>query len=242
MKNNKSLLTIIAILGVAVLLLLVNTCRINRNYANQHETIDSLQLANQTLDSITNKQGETILTQEAIITGSTDAIDALTDTIFDLKAKDARNQKTIAYYKNDNVVILNGVNVPYLDSAYMKYFSDSVTAQCQEVIRYMQDSMVHVGMKAGDSTQYYSISQTVNKSGITIDSLSIPNTLQLRFVEKKNGFLKPKSIEVQFFNSNPLVKTTSSNSVIYRPKKKSFLTRVVLPVAVGVGVGLLISK
>lgn len=239
MKNT----TIVAICtGVLAILLLLNTCRLNRKIDKQSSQITEQQLSNQKLDSIVNKQKQVIYQQDVIITDNQSAIAALTDTIFNLKEKDAKNMKTIAYYQGRNVVTLTGVKVPYLDSAYMKYFEDSIQQHCATVIDYIRDSTVKVGMVAADSTSTYKIQQTVLKDGIRIDNLTIPDTLNLRFVQHKGGLFRKAKIEVQYFHSNPLVKTTGSNSVMYIPRKKSFFTRVILPVAVGIGTGLLIAK
>lgn len=198
-------------------------------------------LSNQKLDSMLNRKGQTIIKQESIIVDNKKLLDKLTDSIFDLKEKDKRNRQTIAYYKGVNTTSIKKVEVPYLDSIGMKKFSDSVELLCEEVINYLQDSTVLVGSKAYVATPYYEISQTINKSSITIDSLKIKDTLQLRFVERSR-FLKSPTIEVQFFHTNPYISTSESNSVIYKPKKKSFFKRVVVPVAVGVAAGILISK
>ncbi len=240
--NPKHISIIAIITSILAVLLLLNTCRLNRKIDKQEGQITAEQLKNQTLDSVINTKNKVIYRQDAIIVANNESLSQMTDTIFNLKAKDAKNLETIAYYQGRNIVTINGVNVPYLDSAYMKYFSDSVQLACKDVIDYMRDSTVQVGMVAADSTPYYAIQQTVEKKGITINSLTIPDTLNLRFVQHKGGLFKKSKIEVQYFHTNPLVKTTGSNSVFYQPKKKSFFQRVILPVAVGVGAGLLIAK
>jgi len=239
MKTNR---IIVAIFVIATILLMLNTCRLTKRQGKDAATISALQLEKQRLDSLTNKQGETILYQESLITSSTDAIDELTDTIFNLRKKDEKNQQTLAYYKSSNAINLVGVSVPYIDSIAMKEFGDSISAQCKEVIDYYNMNTIPIGMIAEDSTANYKISQTVESGGIKINNLVIPDTLQLRFVEKKGGLFKPSSIQVQFKHSNPLVTTTQANSVFYVPKKKSFFKRVILPVAIGVGAGILIAK
>jgi hypothetical protein len=238
MKNNNIL---IIALVVAVVLLLLNTCRMSKNYKNTLSEIDQMALNNQKLDSLVNSQGEIIYTQESIIADNTDAIDNLTDTIFDLKRKDERNTKTIAYYKGITSIQADSIKVPYLDTVAMREFSEVIATQCKEVIEYMQTHIITVPRKAPYSSDSISFVATINRDNMILDSLRLPDTLQLRFVEH-GGFLKKKSIEVQFFHTNPLFRTQSSNSVFYQPKKKSFFTRVLLPVAIGVGIGVVISK
>ena len=237
MKNN----IIIGILLLVIALLTLNTCKLKRGYANQVSTIDSLTLANQTLDSIKNKQNETILTQQAIIVDNTESLNKLTDSIFLLKKKDSKNLATIAYYKAITSTKIDSVDIPYVDTIAMKKWEDSVLQHCQSVIDYIQDSTITVPRTASLSTKDFQLTATVKKDNLEINSLVIPDTLQLRFVERKRFLARP-TIEVQFFHSNSLISTTQSNSVIYKPKRKPFFQRVVVPVLIGVGTGLIIKQ
>lgn len=224
---------IAAILGI---LLFIQT----NNYKGAKDQITQLDLDNQTLRTLVNQRGDTIYTQKSLITSSREAINNLTDSIFLLKRKDSKNQQTIAYYKGVTKIEVRNVSIPYMDTLSMKRFSDSVENSCAEVITYMRDSTISVPQRLSVSTQNAFLEADVTKSGLYIDSLSIPDTLQLRFVER-GGFLKRKTIEVQYLHSNKYIHSLSTNSVVYSPKK-SLLTRVILPVAIGIGVGLIISK
>jgi len=239
--NPKTLSFVAIATSVLAVLLLLNTCRLNRKIDKQEGIITKEQLHSQELDSLSNKQKQIIYRQESIMTSNQSSIASLTDTIFNLKKKDQRNQDVIAYYQGRNVTSIKNVKVPYLDTIYMKHFTDSVTLACADVIQYLNDSTVKVGTVAADTTPYYAIKQTIGRTSITIDSLAIPDTLNLRFVEKKGGLFKKRKVEVQYFHSNPYVKTIGSNSVFYIPRRKSFFTRVILPVAIGLGAGLLIK-
>lgn len=230
------------ITGFVLVLLLLQTCRLNKRIEKGQEQITQLQLDNQTQKEIINKQGDTIQVQEAIITSSTKALDKATDSIFDLKKKDAKNRQTIAYYKNITKAEIVEVGIPYLDEERMKFWEDSVKASCQAVIDYYERNSIPVPRDAGDTTADYSFKATVRKDSLVINKLSIPDTLQLRFVQHNGGLFKPDKIEVQYFHSNPLIISTQSNSVFYKPKKKSFFQRILLPVAVGIGTGIILSK
>lgn len=236
--NPKSLTIIAIVTSILAILLLLNTCRLNRKITSQSSQITQQQLDNQEVTSLSNKQRQTISQQEVIITSSQSSINHLTDTIFNLKKKDSHNQEVIAYYKGKTNTIITETMIPYLDTATLSHALDSVS---QSTLSYIRDSMVKVGTIAQASTPNYYLSQSIQQRGIKIDSLSIPDILQLQFIEKKGGLFKKSSIQVQYFHTNPLVRTTGSNSVIYIPRKKSFFTRVLLPVVVGVGAGLLIK-
>jgi hypothetical protein len=242
MKKTTITKILLAILPICLVFLFIDRCNMSNKYDNSLATIDSLTLQKQELDSTINRQGRVIYTQKTIITHSEQAIAQLTDSIFDLKKKDAKNMQTIAYYKGITNTQIDSVGIPYVDTVAMKKFSDSVTAQCTVVIDYMRDSMITVPRTAEVNNDSFSLKATVKKEELQIDKLSIPDTLQLRFVERKGGLFKGKTIEVQFFHSNPLIQTTSSNSVFYKPQQRSFFRRVVVPVLVGVGTGFILKK
>jgi len=233
MKMMNKAIIIVALLVIAALSL--KTCKITRDYNNQTSQLDSMTLANQGLEKIINQQGDTINKQEVIIVNSTNQLNKLTDTIFDLNRKDRKNRETIAYYKGISKVEVK-VNVPYKDTLGMKKFGDSLAKQCSTVIEYMRDSMITVPRTASISNDTLSAKLTVSKEGVKIDSLSMIDTLNLRFVEHR-GFLKRPTIELQYMHSNPLFKSEKATSVFYKPKKKSNLLPKALLIAAGIFVG-----
>lgn len=229
--------------GFLTLLLWLQTCRLNNKIEEKDKQITQTELEKQELHTTINRKDKTIQLQNAIIVDNTQALDNLTDTIFDLKKKDAKNRETIAYYKGVTNTELKKVLIPYLDTLAMKKFSDSLLALVPpDISAYIRDSMITVPASSRLKTPHFDIAATAKKEGIVIDSLSIPDTLQLRFVQHKRGWFRSDQIEVQYFHSNPYVQSLSANSAFYKPKKKSFFQRVILPVAVGVGAGILISK
>ena len=214
-------------------LLYIQTCGNNR-------AIQKLNLENQKLISIINKRGDTIKQQEAIIVKDKEVLNNLTDTIFNLKRK--RSENTVVYVKGVTETRLVKVNVPFTDSSRINFVKDSISRICKEISSFIKDSTLIVPAKVELKDPNFSMEGVVTSSGLKIDTLSIPDTLQLRFVEKKGTIFRKPSIKVQYFHTNPLIKDISSNSVFYKPKRKSFFQRVILPVAIGVGVGILINK
>lgn len=223
---------IIAGLSIVILLLLVFLIP---QSSSQKKTITEQALRLQKLDSLTNKYGETIYTQNSIISYNKEEISALTDSIFSLKKKDRKNTETIAYLQTRSRIVTRDILVPYKDSIGMKKFSDSISLLCKDVIEFMNDSTIRVPKKAYLSNDSLAISLTIKKEGINIDSLSIKDTMDIRFVEKKR-FLRRPVIEVQYKHSNPLFQSEGARSVFYVPKKKSPLRHIVF-----IGAGILIG-
>ena len=68
---------------------------------------------------------------------------------------------------------------------------------------------------------HYKFVGTIGKNFFSIDSLSIPNKIDLIIGRKKTGFLKAEE-RAEIINSNPLVKTTNIGNYVVVSKKKRF--------------------
>lgn len=231
----------IEIVAVAILILAVafglDKCSANKKLANQLSTIDSLALANQGLTAKLNKANQVVSMQTVIVTDNQQTIKELTDSIFNLKRRDERKIKeVIAYWRERTKVGVDSVKVPYVDTVRMKRFSDSVEKQCVEVINYMRDSTITVPRTSRDTLPGFAYDITATRSGLVINHIEFPDSLDMRFVEK-GGFLKKKSIEVQFKHTNPNVKVVGSSSILYRPKKKGGWVVKALVLGLGVFIG-----
>lgn len=248
LKKNWRLLEhiLVAILIIGVIL---TKCDSNRHVTENL----ALKIENQRLDSIKNQAGQTILVQEAVIVKDQKAIKDYTDSIFNLKKKQERQIKTIiAYYSQHTNTQIDSVPVPYVDTIATKKFSDSVTAQCQEVIRYLNDSTVTVPRTVEtpkDSYNFY-FKGTVTKSKFIIDSLSIVDSQYVRIVVHKGGLLRKdvygkrhfwtkKKIEVQSFHTNTLIKVNSQTSVFFDPPKKKNVVGKLFLLGAGIYLGTL---
>lgn len=242
MMNTKRLKYTTLALAIIAILLLLNTFRLKRQVDDQGEIITTQQLENQNIKTTINEQGQTISKQKVIITSSQEALNKLTDTIFDLKKKDAKNTQTLAYFKTRFKIRVDSVEVPYIDIAERQQFADSLEEVCHEVIDAIEATSIQVPAIARISNDTLTMQATIGKESLSIDEIIIPDELNVRFVEHKGKLFKKKTVEVQFFHTNPLFKTEQAQSVMYQPKKKSFLQRVLLPVAGGLVAGILIAK
>lgn len=245
MKINFNLLISI---GLAVALIFsVKSCSDNKK--EKEQAITQAQLDKQTLDSVKNKAGQTIVMQEAIITKSSTAIGNLTDSIFKLKKTQQKQIKQVeAYYKGITKTQLKDVLVPYKDTVAFKQFSDSLNKACAEVIDYYERNTIPVPRVVEDSTPNYSINATVQIDGLKIDSLTIIDVQHIRFSTLKGGFLKknqagklklflPKTIRVEVLHTNPLIQVTGESSAFYVPAKKLRILEKLILIGGGIIIG-----
>lgn len=236
---------LISVLLIVCAFLYVDGCNKQQNLKDD---LLAEQVKNQKLDSVKNKLNQTVYRQQVIITDNQKALKAQSDEAFNLKKSYEKKIKEIQFfYKNKTKTELKEVLVPYVDTAERKRFSDSVEQKCKEVINYLVDSTVTVGSKAAADSQFYKINLTVEKTGIKVDSISFSDSQYLRIVTIKGGFLKKdfsgkrrlflkKYSEVQVLHTNPYIKITGQNSIIYKKEKKRILEKIFM-LAVGVYVG-----
>lgn len=211
-----------------------------------------LQNTNDSLYTLTNKLGQTVTSQEAQIVQSKEELSRYADSIFKLKRKHEKQiAATIVYYEERLAAKVPVVKVPYLDTPAMRKFSDSIKLLCADVFRYMADSTITVPRTAGIDSLGLKAKFIVGKGDLTIDTLTIIDTMRTRVVEVKGGFFKrreigskkiqfykKKSYEVQTMHTSPFFNTTWQKSYIYVPPKKYMLPKILT----AVGVGILISK
>lgn len=196
----------------------------------------ALELKNQKLDSIVNKYGQTIITQEAVVIRNQDEMNQLkhiTDSLFNLTDRQANRIKdVIAYYKGITRTVIKDKLVPYKDTVGRKQWEDSINKKCNEVIDFYEKNYISIPRTALDSTKEYKANFTAKVDGIYINSLNIPDSQYIRFNIMKGGFLKKdtygkrhfilsKRVEVQVLHTNKLIYVIGQNSAIYTPQKKA---------------------
>lgn len=64
--------------------------------------------------------------------------------------------------------------------------------------------------------KWYNFSLTSTQKGISIDSLQIPNEQYVITGMKRDGFLKPKYLQVSVTNTNPFIKTIDVQTQVIR--------------------------
>jgi hypothetical protein len=93
--------------------------------------------------------------------------------------------------------------------------------------------------KINKDFQFYT---KVSNTGLTIDSLKIPNESKIVIGEKREGFLKLKNkLVVDVNNSNPYIVTSNISGYVYEPKKKWY-EKMWVNFAIGLGAGYIGSQ
>lgn len=90
---------------------------------------------------------------------------------------------------------------------------------------------------AKKETKDFQFYATVANTGLTLDSLKVPNESKIIIGDKRTGFLNFKSqLVVDVYNSNPYIKTSNISGFVYEPKKKWY-EKMWVNFVLGLGVG-----
>jgi hypothetical protein len=179
-----------------------------------------------------NKDSSTIAYQEQTLLTMAEA-NKLGLLEMDKKMKSLQSQ-----VKQKSEVQIVEKSVPFIPDG----FADTtglVRGENGEIVR--RDS-VAVGTQFKIAEKWVMLKGYVQKSGIMIDTLTIPNKTVVNVGYKKAGFLNlGKQAVVSVKNENPYVNVTGLDNVVIRNKKK-FYQSPLFAIGVGVLVGLKIKK
>jgi len=96
--------------------------------------------------------------------------------------------------------------------------------------------------KANKIDKHFLFYTTISNTGLTIDSLKVPNESKIIVGEKREGFLNLKTkLTIDVNNSNPYINVSNISGYVYEPKKKWY-EKMWVNFAVGVGAGILIDR
>lgn len=235
--------------GLIIFLWQLDSCR-GRDFASQQDKYDSLALAKQEVVKLANARGDTIVRQYAIITSDQDALKKAADELFNYKDKDKKQIKRIdALVKlTTKTKLPNPIVAKFTDTLDKKRFADSLSKECADVISILLDTSVFVGSQFKFDSSYLQLSGIVEKDGVRIDSLNMPDTQAIAFEVTKGGlfrrgidgkvkFWTPRKLSVSVYHSNPYIQTTGMSSAVYKsPPKGRWLERAII-FATGVFLG-----
>jgi hypothetical protein len=205
-------------------------CSVDSRNARFQNSIDSLTLANQKLDSIKNKKDQTIYTQTVIATNMQAQIKQLAQEKFDLQNKYERKVKDITFFYQAKLraKLPDSTIVVYKDTTH------NIPSDCDSLKRFVVDSMIvvpqHVNLVRLDSNGHkaFSLDADIRKNDLIINNLEFIDSQYIRVDKMKRGFwkfitFKPNSYQVKVLHTSPYMQVLGQNSIIYVPPKKANL-------------------
>lgn len=216
--------------GLVILFLLVDRCNIKADNRRVISQLSEYQLKEKSFtvkrlhDSSTIvEQNQTILTQkEAIKLG--------------LASLDNKMKQLQAQIRERSEVVIVDKLVPFIPSGWIDT-TGLVRNEAGEVIR--TDSL-SVPKEFKLNERWFRINGYVNKVGVNIDSLVIPNKTVMS-IGYKGGFLKKREAIVSITNENPYVNVIGLDNVVIK-ERRNILRNPLIMIPVGVVIGYLINK
>jgi hypothetical protein len=160
-----------------------------------------------------NLAGQTIAENNQLKVASTSDLKAFTDTLFNLRAENRRNSDQVLDYARI-------IQQARFTGKLAEYKKPDTTAGKTAIVQPPDTDLLRVPYAFGYTDSTISLAGQVLKKGVLIDSIKIENTVHLRTVEQKSGFLNlSRSAVVQVLNTNPAFKTmgVASVTVPYKP-------------------------
>jgi len=237
--NYKNLVIIGLIL--VIIILMFDKCK-------STEAFKALQVKYEDANHVKDSLGNIIIVKDAQIVGNQESMKDLRAKLFQTTEKYNKKVKEVeALIAQGTEVVIQEVPVPYIDTAKMKQWEDSIAIKCKDVIQYYEDSTVRIGSKAKDSTTYYKIDATVEKQGIKINEIKFIDSQYVALTKMKARFFRkntegkfklyvPSRTRVEIKHTNPYFKNTGVDAFIFDKKPKPSYGTGLVQGAVGGGV------
>jgi hypothetical protein len=196
--------------------------------------------------------GRTIVVKDAEIVTNQQSMQDLRAKLFETTEKYNKKVKEVkALIASKTIVIIDTVEVPYVDTVKMKQWGDSISRICKDVINYYEDSSVLVGTKARDSTAHYKIDASVQKSGIKVNEIKFIDSQYVSITEFKGGFFKrntkgklrfyePRRTKIEIKHTNPYFENKNIDAFFYEKKRNFDMSSFIKGGAIGALVTLLL--
>lgn len=191
-------------LPFAAIILIISVYTCNETQGHNADMAKELNDAKSRTIQIENEKGKLISQNETLLHFTNKELQTYTDTIFNLRSREARLIKSVTSYAEIvQQAKFKGKTAKYKDPGTDQEGGAVVIDQPVDT------NFIKVPRSFNYSDSTLAFDGVVRREGVTIDSLTIPNTLHIRTAIQKSGFLKLGSkTVVQAFNTNPAFKNT----------------------------------
>ena len=214
------------VIAILLIVFLLRECRREIDRAELIAQLKGYELQNKQFEVERTKDSATIAYQNQTLLTQAEA-NRLGLLEMDKKMKSLQSQ-----VKQETKVQIVEKPVPFIPDGFADT-TGMVRDASGNVIR--RDSIA-VPVRFGLNEKWFQIKGLVNKDGLKIDTLTIPNKTVISVGYKKSGFLNlGKQAVVSAKNDNPYLEVTSMNNVVVKQKKNNLVK--VFAFALGIFVG-----
>ena len=204
-KWTRKVFVSIVVLIVTILLLVWKSCEQKAQLSAFKSQINKFALGEQVFIEKINVNGDKIIEQEQIILSQKDALAHNLLELEELK----KVQSQVVIQTN---TIIDSVFIPFDDSWQDENWFDTMVVHDTIEIR----NFIYVPKTFSLSKEHYSLSGSILKTGVMIDSLRFPNQLTLSVGYKSQGLFKKALPVVIAKHSNPFVQTSSMQNIVIK--------------------------
>ena len=181
------------------------SCELNSQLSAFKSQINKFALGEQVFIEKINVNGEKIIEQQQIILSQKDALAHNLLELEELK----KVQSQVVIQTN---TIIDSVFIPFDDSWQDENWFDTIVVHDTIEIT----NFIYVPKTFSLSEEHYSLSGSILKTGVYLDSLRFPNQLTLSVGYKSQGLFKKATPVVIAKHSNPFVQTSSMQNIIIK--------------------------
>jgi hypothetical protein len=180
-----------------------------------------------------NKYDQLVYEAEAYKVAQKEMLKKYSDSLFSLKAAYAKKIKAVnALASIQQGVIVKNVKLKY-DTVFLP--TDRTSDTC-----YSLNDVLLPPIPFNYQDSLLQVAGVIEKSGITIDSLKLANTLRIRLVEKKASLFNT-AYSLQAINTSPYFKLTAANFMFYE-KNANKWNRIYKPILVAAAASFITYK
>lgn len=214
---------------IALLAITVFTC--NKEKDERGHLSEALDAQSKRTNQIVNQNGLLVAQNQKLLTSDRRELKDYTDSIFNLKRQNSRLVATVSdYTRIIQEAKFRDKNAGYTDKPQK---DPNDTTKIVYLPQPADPDLIRVPRSFAYSDSTINFEGTVLKERVRVDSITIPNTLHIRTVENKTGFLRlGRTTTVQAFNTNPAFTNKELVSVTVKPKKNT-LGKIAIAVAAG---------
>jgi hypothetical protein len=221
-----------AILFIVIAILLWRGCENERDRSRLISQLGEYKLKEKVFEVKRLEDSSTLASQTQTIMTQKEAIEL---GLLELEKSMKEVQSQV---KQKSTITIIEKQVPFIPDGYV----DTIGLVRNESGDGIRRDSIAVPTRFKVNEKWFNIDGLVNKEGLTIDSLAIPNKTIVTIGYKKAGFLNlSKDAIVQVKNENPYVNVTGLDNIVIKKKKKIWQNPLV-HIGVGVVLGYYITK
>lgn len=208
MKNVRN--AVIGLCFVAIILLLIQKCSADRQRDEILNQMALLHQSNQQFLTTRRQDSSTIVHQTQIILSQDEAIRN------GLVVLDGNMKQLQSQIKVGSKIYIDSVEIPFIPQNFAD--TSGLYAKYKQSPKGLYRDSIAVPQNFGVDQKWYAIGGSVQKSGLHIDSIVIPNNTTVSVGMERKSFFSRLSPVIEVKNDNPYLQVKALKNVVIKEK------------------------